>query len=161
MPARFLQRSSPWGMVFFSPSILSPSSQTHPALPQAPVETGGPYRISASTVTLLFCISLAFGRASLFLSSLLVAFSQGYVFYILNFKRFQGRICVSQKSSICLKCSDLAVTITKQQKPICEERFFGLEGYFHFGCNCQRGFHSYQHYISPLQLTSEQPLLLE
>lgn len=41
----------------------------------------------------LFWILLAFGRTTLLLSFLLVAYI--YIFYILNFKRFQGRICVS------------------------------------------------------------------
>lgn len=97
-----------------SSSILSPSSHTYPTnSPRHPWKQGALIDY-LPLQSLLFWFPLAFGRATLFISSLLAAFSQGYVFFILNFKGFQGRICVSQKSSICLKCSDLAVTITKQ-----------------------------------------------
>lgn len=92
MPARFPQRA-PWGMVFFLHSL--------PFLKNAPYNSPRhQWKQRALTDYLppqpiLFWISLAFGRATLFLSSLLVAFSQGYIFYILKFKMFQGRICVS------------------------------------------------------------------
>lgn len=79
------------------------------------------WKLSACAASLLVWISLAFAGPILFLFSLLVVFSWGY---ILNFKRFQGRISVSQKLVICLKWSGLPKTITTQKQSIYKERFF-------------------------------------
>lgn len=92
MPARFPQ-IAPQGMVFFLHSL--------PFLTNTPYSSAKhQWKQGAITDYLppqsaLFWISVAFGRTTLFLSSLLVAFSKGHIFYILNFKRLQGRISVS------------------------------------------------------------------
>lgn len=106
----------------FSPLPYKHTPPHTPAFPKVSMELGErDWKLSACAASLLVWISLAFAGPILFLFSLLVVFSWGY---ILNFKRFQGRISVSQKLVICLKCSGLPKTITKQKQSIYEERFF-------------------------------------
>lgn len=79
---------------WYSSSIHSPSSQIHPTVLPGTGGNKGPLQATCFHSLSYFGFHWSLVEQLSFYC-LLVAFSHGYIFYILNFISFQGRICVS------------------------------------------------------------------